>query len=261
MRWFANGLFKQILKLYFFVKPCIGLMLYKLYYRSDFKAPYAIPIIINNRNRLFYLKQQIQSLEERGYTNIFIIDNASTYPPLLEYYTKECPYKIYRLDRNLGHLALWQSGLIKYFRKEYFVYTDPDVIPIENCPNDFMEKFLSIMEKYPLLEKVGFSLKIDDLPDTFAKKDTVIDWEKQFWKKRIAGNPPLYKAAIDTTFALYKPYYLVGGNLRSPHIRVGEPYQAKHMPWYNDSTHISEEELYYIQHCETFTHWTTGKLK
>lgn len=257
---FIFGIYKQILKIYFYIKPYLGLIMRSLHRRINVD-PYEIPIIINNRNRLLFLKQQIAALESRGYTNICIIDNNSTYPPLLEYYEKECLYKIYRLNRNFGHLALWRSGLIKRFRKQYFVYTDPDIVPIEECPADFMVKFLDIMEQYPLLEKVGFALEIDNLPNSFNKKNQVVNWEKQFWENKIEGIPILYKAAIDTTFALYKPYYFLGGNLSSPHIRVGFPYMARHMPWYADSLHLMEEDIYYVEHCETLTHWTTGKLK
>ena len=246
---------------YFAIKPFLMFCKVKFLYTQKPLDTLRIPIIINNRNRLSFLKTLIHSLESRGYTNIYIIDNASSYPPLLNWYEKECAYKVYRLNQNLGHLALWKSGIIKQFRKDYFVYTDPDVVPDENCPADFMEVFLSILKKYPFIEKVGFALKIDDLPDSFDKKKEVTDWEQQFWRRRIENNLPLYKAAIDTTFALYRPYYLLGGNLHSPHIRVGEPYVAKHLPWYSDSAHLLEEDIYYIQHSETFTHWTTGKMK
>jgi len=67
-----------------------------------------IPIIINNFNRLTYLKELIQSLEQRGYSNIYIIDNLSTYQPLLDYY-ESCRYRIFRLKKNLGSYALWNS--------------------------------------------------------------------------------------------------------------------------------------------------------
>ena len=247
--------------MYFLIKPYIGRGLYILFFTAKEEDIYKIPIIINNRNRFLCLKAQINALVNRGYTNIYIIDNASSYPPLLDYYEHECPYQVFRLNQNLGHLALWKSGIIKQFRKDYFVYTDPDIIPSEACPADFMDVFLQVMKKYPLVEKVGFALKIDDLPDTFDKKEKVVSWEKQFWKKKVSDNPPLYKAAIDTTFALYRPFYLLGGNLKSPHIRVGGAYEAKHWPWYSDSSHLSEEDIYYIQHAETNTHWTTGKMK
>ncbi len=78
-----------------------------------------IPIIINNFNRLDSMKQLIESLEKRGYTNIFIIDNLSTYPPLLEYYNT-CKYTVFRLDRNIGMNALWGSGLNQKIQKRLF---------------------------------------------------------------------------------------------------------------------------------------------
>lgn len=261
MYWFIGGVWKQLLKIYFFIKPFFSRFIRALLRAQEEPDPMSIPIIINNRNRHSFLKLQIQSLEKRGYTNIYIIDNASSYLPLLDYYETECPYTVFRLKQNMGHLSLWKSGLIKQFRGQFFVYTDSDIVLDECCPSDFMEQFVRVMKKYPLVEKVGFSLRIDDLPACFDKKQQVIDWESQFWKHKIADNPPLYKAAIDTTFALYRPYYIVGGNLHSPIIRVGEPYLAKHMPWYNDSVHLSNEESFYIQHCETITHWTMGKSK
>ena len=261
MDWFIRGAWKNILKLWFFIKPFLSWLIGVLRGVRKAPAPMSIPIIINNRNRYAFLKSQIQSLEKRGYTNIYIIDNNSSYLPLLNYYDTECPYTVFRLKQNMGHLALWKSGLIKQFRSQYFVYTDPDIVLDECCPSDFMEQFIRVMRKYPLVEKVGFALRIDDLPDCFEKKQQVINWETQFWQRQIIDNPPLYKAAIDTTFALYRPYHICGSDLHALNIRVGAPYLAKHMPWYNDSANLSEEETFYIQQCETTSYWTKGKPK
>lgn len=52
-------------------------------------------IIINNRNRLEYLEMLINSLEKKRYFNIFIIDNNSPYPPLLEFYDNRCLYEVF----------------------------------------------------------------------------------------------------------------------------------------------------------------------
>ena len=59
---------------------------------SEITDYHDIPVIINNFNRLEYLKKLIESLEIRGYRNIYIIDNLSTYPPLLQYYNT-CKYQ------------------------------------------------------------------------------------------------------------------------------------------------------------------------
>mgnify|MGYP002241251986 FL=1 len=71
-----------------------------------------IPIIINNFNRLTTLRLLTETLTACGYTNIYILDNASTYPPLLEYY-KTCPFTVFHLNQNLGFKALWESPLKK----------------------------------------------------------------------------------------------------------------------------------------------------
>ena len=259
--WFINGIKKQFIQIYIFLKPFFTWILGK-FFKEEKVVANEIPIIINNRNRLSCLKRLIEALEIRGYKNIYVIDNASTYPPLIEYYEKEYPYKIFRLKHNVGHLSLWKTGIIKQFRRNFFVYTDPDIVPIEDCPTDFIKVFMDVLEKYPFVEKVGFGLKIDDLPDTFNKKEEVIRWESQFWKRKLKNKLPLYRACIDTTFALYRPWVFSGGNLSSPHIRLGAPYIARHLPWYNDSNNLDAEEIYYLKSCKTASYLVgNSKLK
>lgn len=142
-----------------------------------------VPIIINNFNRLDSLLKLIHSLEERGYGNIIILDNDSTYPPLLEYY-RETPYEVIYLHRNVGFLALWKTDVYKRFRKQFYVYTDSDVVLDKQCPEDFMKVFLSVLKKHPGCMKVGFGIRIDDLPDCYKEKQSVIKWESQYWENK-----------------------------------------------------------------------------
>jgi len=200
-----------------------------------------IPIIINNRNRLTYLLELIKWLEQNGYINIFIIDNDSTYPPLLEYYSKT-KYKIFKLNENIGHLALWKSGIISQFEQDYYVYTDSDIVPIAECPDDVLEFFMLLLRKYKGIEKVGFGLKIDDLPDHYTEKQKVITWEKKFWEKEVEKD--VFDAAIDTTFALYRPY-TNGAKWVQNAYRTGGKYVARHLPWYENSLAQTEEQMYY----------------
>jgi hypothetical protein len=224
-----------------------------VFFHSKIKNYKEIPIIINNRNRLRYLMQLIDFLRKSGYTNIIILDNDSTYPPLLEYYQMSS-YKIVYLKENLGHMALNKCDLYNEVKNDYFVYTDPDILPLMECPADFIKHFLNIMKKDFLIQKAGFSLKIDDLPDYYDKKQKVIDWESQFWKDEIF--PGVYQAAIDTTFALHRPH--VKSSLLSKHIkhcRTGYPYQARHLPWYEDSNNPSEESIFYHKHANMSNNW------
>lgn len=207
--------------------------------------PKQIPIIINNFNQLTYLKCLINRLERAGYRNIHIIDNHSSFPPLLEYYG-QCPYTVYRLEENIGFQALWKTGIFEKFKRSYYVYTDPDVLPVDECPDDFIEHFLAIMKQHKRAEKVGFSLRIDDLPDCYLQREQVIAHERQFWAKEIGTG--LYRAAIDTTFALYRPFARDKSNRIECNIRTGYPYTARHLPWYSDSRNLTDEQKYYVSH-------------
>lgn len=217
---------------------------------TDFKQ---VPIIINNYNRLEYPLRLIDYLTSRGYRNIYIIDNRSTYPPLLAWYEK-CPFTVIRLKENVGYLSFNKTDVHKMFADRYYVYTDPDILPAEDCPDDFIEHFYSLLQRYPQAVKAGFSLKIDDLPDHFADKKHVIEWESQFWKKPV--EPDVYEADIDTTFALYRPNFPVGSGRVGLRLRTGGRYTARHLPWYIDSANLSDEERYYQSSVRTASHWS-----
>lgn len=229
----------RLFKLSAFIKRLLLLPLKKNF--GNGKELKSIPIIINNRNRLTYLLQLISWLEENGYSNIYIIDNDSDYPPLLDYYSKT-PYPVFRLKENIGHLSLWKTGIIDQFKNDYYVYTDPDVVPVKECPDDAISFFMKQLKKYKNIEKVGFSLKIDDLPDSYADKGKVIDWEKKFWEKMVADD--VYDAPIDTTFALYRPYTNGAIWVQNAYRTAGK-YIARHLPWYEDSSNPTEENEYY----------------
>ena len=154
--------------------------------------------------------------------------------------------------------ALWLSGIYKKFRNNFFVYTDSDVVPVEECPDDFLLFFLQTLQKYKFARKVGFSLKIDDLPDCYALKEKVIKWEKHFFTYA-TGSDLLYRAPIDTTFALYRPR----GKRKHANncieiYRTAYPYMARHLPWYIDSNNPDDENLYYMEHSKLATYWTSA---
>ena len=211
-----------------------------------------IPIIINNKNRYSYLIKLISYLEIRGYNNIFIIDNKSTYLPLLEYY-KSTKFKVFYLNRNLGYLALWKSLIFLRFIRSYYVYTDSDIVPIEDCPNDFLDFFMNILIKDVSIKKIGFSLKYDDLPDTYKSKSKVIEWESKFYTKPISNL--LFDSVIDTTFALYRPFSGGGAKFNNKTYRTAFPYQAYHLPWYENSDKLDQEQTYYYNNSNFKTFW------
>lgn len=218
--------------------------------------PKKIPIIINSYNRLTYLKNLIEFLERKGYVNIVILDNQSNFQPLLAYYST-LPYKVIYLEKNWGHLALWKSNVISTYKKGFFAYTDSDVLPLEECPSNFLSYFIRLSIKYGY-KKVGFGLKIDDLPNWFNKKSEVIKWEENYWLSPLEKD--VYKAKIDTTFALYAPNYSATSGFLDA-IRTGGVYLARHLPWYENSDKLNAEQEQYYRSSNTSTHWTFYQQK
>jgi hypothetical protein len=213
------------------------------------------PIIITVRDRLSPLTALLDWLEAVGQQEIWLCDNASTYPPLVNFLATT-KYHVVRNGFNLGKRAPWLSGLVPELgHHRYFVVTDPDIVPTTECPHDALAFFKRTLEERPEIYKVGFSLKIDDLPDHYRHKQSVIDWEQQFWAQPVFQH--YYYAPIDTTFAMYRP-----GMSQSPHqLRTAPPYEARHLPWYQNSDQPTEDEMYYAAHVDSQTKWwTDGRL-
>lgn len=205
------------------------------------------PIYINCRDRVSPLVELVCWLEAAGHEHIVLLDNASTYRPLLEYLARS-PHDVQRLPANYGSRSFWALGL--YERDEWFVYTDPDVIPTEDCPRDLVGHLKDLLDAYPRHLKAGVGLYLDDLPEGFDRG--ILEWERsllmpgQSWMGEIA--PGVFDSLVDTTFALHRPH--------TPHIlpgiRTGAPYQARHTSWYaagyTVGASLSDEDAYYLAH-------------
>jgi hypothetical protein len=125
------------------------------------------------------------------------------------------------------------------------------VVPIEKCPLNAIEYFYKLLDRYPDITKVGFGLKIDDLPDYYPRKNEVIAWENQFWENEL--EPGIFKADIDTTFALYRPN--TWGQQWKSALRTGFPYLVRHLPWYVDPMNLDVEEIYFAKEITKISTW------
>lgn len=178
-------------------------------------------------------------LFNRGVEPVFI-DNNSDYPPLMEYYHNRCPYKVMHMNKNYGHTVVWNPETTIFQRLGItgpYIVTDPD-LDLSGIPDDFLSVLEEGLKKYPQFDKCGFSLEINDCPDTgFGPAD----WEKQFWQKPL--DEMYFDAAIDTTFALYKtPTFSFNS------IRTNRPYTCRHMPWYySNFEDMPKDEQYYFR--------------
>ena len=187
-----------------------------------------------------------------------MLDNNSTYPPLLDYYKdikSELKDKITikRLNKNYGHTVYLK---LKKQLPNIFILSDPDLELNKNMPPNFAEVFLKISNKYKIY-KVGSAINIKD-KDQFTKYInpmsglTNYEWEKQFWTMPIKDDTyELYKADIDTTLCLVNNNYKRSdiGCYDHEAIRMAGDFTVKHLPWYKNylESTIPKDELYYYK--------------
>jgi len=213
-----------------------------------------IPIYIIAFNNLTYVKNTIRQLKQVT-ENLIIIDNNSTYPPLLNYYTNECKYKVIRNNENL----FVESSLIKKFNHmfpDYFALTDPDLAYPSNIDINTLYILKDLTEKYNVY-KAGLALCIDkdqDFRDIKAMNGRSIrEWEQQFWVRRLNDDKyEVYKANVATTFAVYNKKNFRGSYLDG--VRLAGPYQCLHLPWYKSCT-VPTDELEYYAKSQKYSTW------
>lgn len=218
----------------------------------DIMSTTNISIVINNRDRLTTTKKMVEHiLSLNPNQKIIIIDNGSTYPPLLKWYDEigwydEILYNV-KVERreNKGHLAFWHYGFPKWIG-EYFVYTDSDIILNAEMPKTWLEEMFDILQSNNV-KKVSLALEIDDLPEIYTYKNQVVRNEGRWWLNKIQYKDyELYKADTDTTFSLMRNFH---DNCYES-IRVAGKFTAKHAPWYIDINNLDEEEKYYLNNID-----------
>lgn len=211
-----------------------------------------LPIFLNNRNRLTTTKKMVEWLLDIGCRNLQIIDNDSSYPPLLSWYEIISPkVQVHMLGENLGPWAFWNLEL-HLDQNTPFIVSDSDLLPSEFCPPDLIQRMVSVLVNNPDCGKVGAGLRVDSLPAHYSRRKLVFEWESQFWHRPFQRG--LFFAPVDTTFAIYPP----GAECRMTpqNIRLGYPYLLEHAPWLVNDVVLDSEEAYYRAHAkEEFIHW------
>jgi len=128
-----------------------------------------IPVIINNRNLLTWPKAMMERIQRyEGVGEIVIVDNESTYPPLLEWYaTNPC-----RIERhgNVGIAAPWLKQVVANLKAPFYVVTDPDM-GLEDTPDDTLlylkDRMMSLN-----IDKIGLGLdwqRVEDKSPYYRK--------------------------------------------------------------------------------------------
>lgn len=199
------------------------------------------PIILTNINRLTTCKKMVEDLFKlNANAQIYIIDNNSTYPPLLEWYNQvKNDITIIKNSTNLGPWSFFYSGHYINIDSEWYIYSDADLELNPDMPYNWQEIMMDYVLKHG--RKASLALRMDDIPDHYPFKDLVKGHQNICWYPM--DEPDIYKAVTDMTFTMDQK---IKGH-RYESIRLGGNFMARHIPWYIDFNNISDEEKYYIE--------------
>jgi hypothetical protein len=214
-----------------------------------------IPVYVISFNQPTYLRNMIGQLHGLGVPpeEIHVVDNASTSPPLRDYLgeLESQGHQVHRMARNLGPYVVFhpESGLHLPSR---FAVTDPDLQFDARMPSNFRADLAEIARRCGTW-KAGCALTLRDadlfLPGPYFKGRSIREWESAFWNHAVPdvtadlGGEPVYRAPIDTTFAVYlwdlrpedfRPNDLFPDGFFEA-VRVAGRYECRHLPWYASS--------------------------
>jgi hypothetical protein len=226
-----------------------------------------IPVYIPTFNNPTYTNNFINQLERLNLSMITVVDNASTYPPMVKLLHEiSSKYELIRLNENRGPHLLIRD--LNYYEKlpNYFILSDPDIEISRNIPEDFVKTLIEISEEFKI-GKVGLALAIpneEELLEKFiymdGEKRSLIEWEEQFWENEVgktSHGDSIFLTTLDTTFALYnKKYFNLEDRYKS--LRIGGRYTSKHLGSYAKTIVPQEENEYYLSN--TRYSYYAGKL-
>jgi hypothetical protein len=208
--------------------------------------------LIVGYNQYTFIKTMVKQLEK--YTSdIIVVDNASTYQPLLDYYDLDFKYTLLKKRANYG-VYVCNDSYVQKLVGDLYLITDPDLKFNPNLPDNFIQELIGISDHFQV-NRVGFALNIteDDIRTDIALGGLSVQaWESVFWKDRLMYPPnpnlELYRADLDTTFCLVNRRY------NGFPIRVAGDFTCLHLPWHKNFQHQllpGEYEIYLVNNRST----------
>jgi len=215
-----------------------------------------IPLIIPTYNQPTYLKNLILWWRWYNKGDVYIVDNDSSNPDLLDFY-RTTDAKVIMTNKN----EAWKNleDALKLIDAEYFVISPADIMPHPSVPPNFLQIWKHMIDEYDY-HHVGFQLRISD---TTMDNHMIEQNELQFWDESRKLLIPYkgtdytaYKAPVDSTFALYKTWEPspMRPEWWDNSLRM---FEAFHLPWHLET--VNKEMDYYFKTCKkavTYVHDT-----
>ncbi|MHB1952271.1 MAG: glycosyltransferase family 2 protein [Sulfobacillus sp.] len=207
-----------------------------------------IPVYLLARNNFTQVKQAIEQLAKYvDLRQVVVVDNASSYPPLIEYYMElESRYpapRIVRMSRDFGRQVVLEQ--LAHELPQVFAMMDAGFRFGPKLPSTFLMELYQLTVCYGRY-KAGLATDLGQKKGELRELkrrttgQTLRQWELQHYLNRLS-HPDLryrvYEAEIGTTFAVYNRKYA----RRNESVRVGGDFTCGRRTWYIDDG-IPEEE-------------------
>ncbi len=184
-----------------------------------------------------------------------VLDNRSTNPETRRYLREiEARVKVIYLRRNLGPRFVLEDKAYHAVLPELFCLSDPDLEFNPQLPLDFLAQLVEITHNRGA-SRAGFALDIasreDLIQETFRHQGRdyhIWEWEAAFWQQPVgttAEGDCLYRACIDTTFAVHNKRFSAVPNSKRVDIRVAGRFTCRHLPWYRERELPADQEETY----------------
>lgn len=196
-----------------------------------------IPVIIINRNLLTWPSKMVEDLKTfNDIGDIIIVDNQSTYEPLLEWY-KTNPCEVIHCSTNYGQSAPWNLNLPKGRGFGFYVASDPDM-DLSETPKDCLSYLVDKMQKYPQYDRIGLGLSNYNVSEESPYHHWLKSWNERTTGPNTTTDGLLTQQPVDTTFCMYN----VDRHFSGPSCSTQHPYSARHIPW-----DITKDEIYNLK--------------
>ena len=214
-----------------------------------------VPVLVPCFNNPTYTARMVSQLRSLGFRRLVLMDGGSAYPRMRQFLTDPGEgVSVVALPENPGPHHLFRDPGTLALLPRLFCVTDPDLTFNSTMPADFLADLaaLAIRER---IGKVGLAL---DLSDRDAMRDErfrigdrvwqIWEWEEQFWQDELEplrpGGDPVYRADVDTSFALYDKNFFEPERYTEA-LRVAGRFTCRHLPWYRNKELPKDEEDFY----------------
>jgi glycosyltransferase involved in cell wall biosynthesis len=200
-----------------------------------------IQVVIINRNLLTWPSKMVEDLKTfENIGDIIIVDNESTYEPLLEWY-KTKPCEVVFSPVNYGQSAPWNLDLHKERNFYFYVVSDPDM-DLSETPKDCLVHLVDKMEKHLEFDRIGLGLSNHKVPESSPYHHWLKSWVERTTEPNSIIDGLLTKQPVDTTFCMYN----INRHFSGPSCSTQAPYTARHIPWEitKDEIHNLKEQNY-----------------